>query len=69
MQTNDQVIEDIQFRKDEWGPTEVWVGSPLEVLFSYYPDEITFTRHDLMGLTHEQALALRHKRDVEYLQS
>lgn len=38
-------------------------------LFSYYPDEITFTPEEFIGLTRGQAMALRHKKDVDYLQS
>lgn len=38
-------------------------------LFSYYPDEISFTASEFVGLTVGQAFALRHKRDVSYLQS
>jgi hypothetical protein len=39
------------------------------VLFSYYPDELHFTSDELIGLTVEQALQLRHKKDVTYLRS
>lgn len=39
------------------------------VLFSYYPDEINFTPEEFIGLTRLEAMALRHKKDVEYLQS
>ena len=38
-------------------------------LFSYYPDEISFTPDEFIGLTRLEAMALRHKKDVEYLQS
>ena len=40
-----------------------------ERLFTFYPDEITFTENDLVGLTRDQALQLYHKRNVEYLKS
>ena len=39
------------------------------VLFSFYPDEISFTPEEFIGLTRLEAMALRHKKDVEYLQS
>jgi len=39
------------------------------VLFSYFPDEISFRAEEFPGLTVEQALDLRHKRDVQYLRS
>ena len=51
---------------------EVWVtledGSE-HMLFSYYPDEISFSAGEFVGLTVEAACQLRHKRDVAYLRS
>jgi len=38
-------------------------------LFSYYPDEITFSPDELLGLTEEEARALKVKKDRDYLQS
>jgi hypothetical protein len=38
-------------------------------LFSYYPDEISFTAAEFIGLTVAQAQDLRHRKDVAYLQS
>ncbi len=38
-------------------------------LFSYYPDEISFTESEFIGLTESEAHALRHKKDVAYLRS
>lgn len=38
-------------------------------LFSYYPDEISFTEAEFIGLTVAQAHNLRHRKDVAYLQS
>jgi len=40
-----------------------------EDLFTYYPDEISFTEEEFIGLTRDQAFALRHKKDVDYLRS
>jgi hypothetical protein len=40
-----------------------------EELFSYYSDEIQFCETELVGLTSDEARALRHKKDVEYLKS
>ena len=37
-------------------------------LFSFYPDEIRFDEGELVGLTEPEAHALRHKKDVAYLQ-
>lgn len=40
-----------------------------ETLFEYYPDELTFTEVEFVGLTRDEALALFHKKDIEYLRS
>lgn len=40
-----------------------------EMLFSYYPDEISFNHKEFIGLTRDQALELRHKKDVAYLKN
>ncbi len=40
-----------------------------EELFFYYSDELHFSTGELVGLTSEEARALHHKKDVEYLQS
>ena len=38
-------------------------------LFNFYPDEIAFTSDELIGLTVDEAKALRHSKDVAYLKS
>jgi hypothetical protein len=38
-------------------------------LFDFYPDEISFSENEFIGLTTAEAMALRHKKDVAYLQS
>lgn len=40
-----------------------------ETLFSYYPDEISFQEKEFVGLTRDEAFALRHRKDVAWLQS
>lgn len=40
-----------------------------EVLFQYYPDEISFTESEFIGLTAAEAKALRYRKDVAYLRS
>ena len=37
-------------------------------LFSYYPDEISFTENEFIGLTEAQARELKQKKDISYLQ-
>jgi len=41
----------------------------VKELFSFYPDEISFSANEFIGLTVEEAVALRCKKDVEFLQS
>ena len=38
-------------------------------LFSFYPDELSFQASEFIGFTESEALSLRHRRDVNYLQS
>ena len=40
-----------------------------KILFEFYPDELSFTENELIGLTEEQAHELRMKKDIEFLQS
>jgi hypothetical protein len=40
-----------------------------KTLFSYYPDEISFTASEFVGLTESEAHDLKHKKDVAYLRS
>jgi hypothetical protein len=44
-------------------------GGEERTLFSYYPDELSFRAAEFVGLTVDEALALRHRRDVAYLRS
>lgn len=38
-------------------------------LFSFYPDEIDFSAHELKGLTEQEARELYSRKDVSYLRS
>lgn len=38
-------------------------------LFSFYPDEIMFEAKEFIGLSREQAMALKQKKDLNYLQT
>lgn len=51
---------------------QVWVtyeDGEEEMLFDYYPDEISFYPREFVRLNRDQALRLRQKKDVEYLRS
>jgi len=43
-------------------------GSTQE-LFEYYPDELSFTEQEFIGLTLEEARHLKFVKDKQYLQS
>jgi len=49
--------------------TVTYHDGTTEMLFSYYPDEISFTPDEFVGLFREEALELFHKKDVAYLRS
>ena len=38
-------------------------------LFEYYPDEISFTTNEFIGLTLEEGKDLRRQKDLRYLKS
>jgi hypothetical protein len=40
-----------------------------EQLFEFYPDEISFSADEFVGLTREEAMALKCDKDKEYLRS
>jgi len=64
-------ITDVRFESNAFMETVVRgkIQFEWEVLFRFYDDELNFSRHELMGLTRDQALKLRHKKDVAYFQS
>ena len=47
---------------------QVWVtiDGKKTKLFDYYPDEISFSEKEFIGLTAIQALELYHKQDTAY---
>lgn len=50
----------------------IWVtveGGLTEAIYIYYPDELTFTEQEFVGLTKKEAKDLCHQRDVQYLRS
>lgn len=38
-------------------------------LFEFYPDEISFSSSEFIGLTEDEARSLKFKKDKQYLQS
>ena len=40
-----------------------------KTLFDFYPDELSFTETEFIGLTVEMAHRLRTEKDIKYLQS
>lgn len=75
---DDTVIEFVRLHHQriagQWGSVEVHVryvgdGDNEELLFTYYPDEISFSPTELQGKTKREALRLFHDKDVAYLRS
>ena len=50
---------------------EIWINEEpdWQVLFTYYPNEISFSEDEFIGLSVENALEMRLERDLEYLRS
>lgn len=49
---------------------QVWVtyeDGKETMLFDYYPDEISFTPNEFIGLTRSEAIHLKFKKDKAYL--
>jgi hypothetical protein len=40
-----------------------------QILFEFYPDEITFTEDEFIGLTIDEAKHLKFEKDKKYIQS
>ena len=49
--------------------TATFENGQVKELFSFYPDELSFTASEFVGFTEQEARALRFKKDVEYLRS
>ena len=47
----------------------VTINGKEEFLFEYYPDEISFSESEFIGLTLEQAKHLKFKKDRDFLMS
>ena len=67
------VIKECMIKKDEY-ENFVFVktnetGDEGTLLFPYYPDEISFTTDELIGLTIDEAFELKKQKDLRYLQS
>ena len=67
------VIEECMIKKDKY-ENLVFVktnetGDEGTLLFAYYPDEISFTTDELIGLTIDEAFKLKKQKDLRYLQS
>lgn len=69
------VIESVVFGPDVWdvpGPVRVvatFSDGTTRAIFHYFPDEISFSAAELIGLTLDEARNLRHRRDTDFLRS
>ena len=67
------VIKECMIKEDKY-ENSVFVktnetGDERTLLFKYYPDEISFTTDELIGLTIDKAFELKKQKDIRYLQS
>lgn len=57
--------------QEPWDPlpvvTATFSDGSVKELFSYFPDEISFLPAEFVGLTEEEAKALKAKKDSVYL--
>ena len=55
---------------DPMPKVEVQFNNGVEkILFEFYPDEISFSEDEFIGLTEDEAYRLRIVRDINYIQS
>lgn len=59
----------IDGRSNYLAVTVVFEDGTQKELFHFYPDEISFSPREFIGLTEEEAYQLRRNRDIAYLQS
>jgi hypothetical protein len=44
-------------------------GTELELLLDYYPDELSFTPEEFVGLTRDEAFEMKQAKDVIFIRS
>lgn len=49
--------------------TVTYTTGAQEVLFWFYPDELSFQAEEFIGLTRDEAIALKGKKDRRYLRT
>jgi len=49
--------------------TVTFEDGEVKELFWFYPDELSFTASEFIGLTEQEGRALRLRKDIEYLRS
>ena len=49
--------------------TVTFEDGEVKRLFEFYPDELSFTESEFIGLTEKEAHALFIQKDIEYLRS
>jgi hypothetical protein len=68
-----ELIDSVAFVPASWdvpGPVDVVAtldDGTTVTLFRYFPDELCFSAAELVGRSVEEARALRHERDVDWL--
>lgn len=49
--------------------TVTFEDGEVKRLFRFYPDELSFTESEFIGLTESEAYKLRYQKDIDYLRS
>lgn len=49
--------------------TGIFSDNIPRTLFEFYPDELSFTKKEFIGMTQTQAFRVKQTKDVAYLQS
>ena len=64
-------IKEVKFTKDRFRILvhAIFEDGSQSTLFDYFPDELSFTEEEFIGLTEKEAMDLFHKKDKEYLRS
>ena len=65
-------IKSVRFSKDgKFSPVEVYgtINGKEVKIFEFFDDEINFSEDEIVGLTYQEAVDLKFKRDKEYIMS
>lgn len=65
-------IKSVKFVQDEWHYVKVhatFEDDTSKIVTGFWPDELSFTEGEFVGLTEYEAQELKRRKDVAYLRS